>query len=210
MAFTGDKSAGEIALEKVEHFYDEHKMGVNLCLLGIAAGLGAAKAVVSLAARNEPIVAEAGTIEFDALQDTARFAVNDAPRPLTWKAKFGDAVVFAAPSRARGASEWAISVPDQLHSSEGIANGSGEMNVVQGYNDVKLTRSFDYFQIERPSFGTVILKKSDSTGRFIDPNGKLRLVLNPLGDEIQYGEDGSIQSITRNNNRTLDVMKYYG
>ncbi len=72
-----------------------------------------------------------------------------------------------------------------------------------------ITHGRDTMSIERPSIGEVILNRTNSTAQFMDPSGRLRMVLNPLGDEVRYGEDGRVQSIARNVRRTIDMMGYF-
>jgi hypothetical protein len=194
-------------IDDVENFYDKHKTQVNLCLLGIAAIGGAAVGLKALAAADEEVVAEAGTLKFSELRSPERFALRETPKALTFKS-FGDPEVFAEPSRTRGASTWSITLPDQVESTV-ERNPFGQDTLKQQYSDLLITHGRDTMTIERPSMGQVILNRSNSTARFMDPSGRLRMVLNPLGDEVRYGEDGNVQSIARNVRRTIDMMGYF-
>jgi hypothetical protein len=194
-------------LNDVENFYDNHKTQVNLCLLGIAAIGGASVGLKALVKADEELVAEAGTLKFSELSNPERFALRETPTALKFK-RFGDPEVFASPSRSAGASSWSVTLPDQVESTV-ERNPFGQDTLKQQYSDLMITHARDTMSIERPSIGEVILNRSNSTARFMDPSGRLRMVLNPLGDEVRYGEDGRIQSIARNVHRTIDMMGYF-
>jgi hypothetical protein len=206
--FDTTKTSAEVLFDKLEHFYDEHEAAVNLSLLGILGTATAGVGLKALLSGVEETVAQAGTKEFVALQDSARFAVEADDCPLRFFQGIDgvDSQYFAAPSTASGASTWRVTIPPSLESSEPLFNGAGHNTaVLEKYGDVRITKTADAMEIERPSWGSVILREDSATGRVYGPNGQLRLVLNPLGDEIRYGLDGRITSIGRNVRRTLDL-----
>lgn len=194
-------------IDAVENFYDQHKTPVNLCLLGLVAAGGAAVGLKALVTADEELVAESGTAKFSELRDPERFAIRETPKALQFK-KYGDPEVFASPSRSAGASSWSVTLPDQVESTI-ERNPYGQEVLKQQYGDVMITHGRDTMTIEHPSKGEVVLNRTNSTARFSDPSGQLRMVLNPLGDEIRYGEDGKVQSIARNVRRTFDMMGYF-
>ncbi|MGH9548694.1 MAG: hypothetical protein ACRD3W_04930 [Terriglobales bacterium] len=196
-------------LGKAENFYHEHSTAVNLCLVGLAVAGAGAYGLRALSSGSAETVAEAGTAEFAALQNGERFMGNIAPRALNFKL-IGDPEVFATPSKTIGASSWSATIPDVVDSTVPEQNALGRTTAItQKYGDITVRQTANAFEIEKPSYGSLTLNRASSTGRFFGPDGRLRMVLNPLGDEVRYGADGQVAAIGRNVHRTLDFMGIY-
>jgi hypothetical protein len=203
MALNVSERPAENFVDRVKDFYGEHETAVNLCLVGIAAAAGIA-GFKALAGGEK--VFEAGTPAFKALQSSERLMAETEPASLEIAdGLYGTRIVAAVPSLDRSASCWKILMPG-VQRTESITDQLGRSTGnIQHFDDFSLTTKPSFLEIERPSVGRVVLNQKWSTGQFFGTDGKLQLVLNPLGDEIRYGTDGKIAQIARNVRRTIDM-----
>ncbi|HEY9777991.1 MAG TPA: hypothetical protein V6C81_29785 [Planktothrix sp.] len=192
-------------LHKVEELYEEDKEPAKLCLLAVA-GIGAVAAaglgIRALLQETPEVFAAVGSPEFDALQDSVRLTADTPLRPIATCDALGDKHFLAAPSISRGASTWRVNLPDELYSTQAMPHGPGE---ILQFEDLTVTHTPVEVRLERPTWGTVSLRKPSSTGRIYDPEGTLRMALNPAGDELRYDTEGKLTGIARNAHRRIDL-----